>query len=161
MPTHNKGTKQNPPTIKANEEKWGKSNIQAGWTAIPNALLIHQATLGLSSMDLNIILQIARYWWEADTHPYPAKKTLADTIGVTPRTIQQRIASLEKAGFIKRIERREKKGSKTNIYQLSPLKDILEPYSKDLIKERKRRKKNDIDRPNFRGKPNQSGEKIS
>ena len=74
-----------------NEKKWGKTNMNAGWTAIPNALIVHQASLGLSPMDICIILQISRYWWDADNHPYPAKKTLADSIGVTPRTIQKRI----------------------------------------------------------------------
>jgi|GEM_PF-6724537 len=56
--------KENPPKLKTNEQKWGKENIDAGWTLIPNALLVHQSTLGLTPMDLNIILQIARYWWE-------------------------------------------------------------------------------------------------
>ena len=151
MAVSKKGVNKNTPTIKANEEKWGKNNIKAGWTAVPNALLVHQASLGLASIDINIILQIARYWWEAGKHPYPAKKTLADSIGVTPRTIQKRIADMEKAGFIKRVERREEKGSKTNIYKLSPLKEILEPYSKNMIEERAQRKKEDKSRPNLRG----------
>ncbi|WP_020407045.1 helix-turn-helix domain-containing protein [Hahella ganghwensis] len=142
------------PTIKANEQKWGKENIEAGWTLIPNALLVHQASLGLSPMDLNILLQIARYWWEPDNHPFPAKKTLADCIGVTPRAIQKRIQEMEKAQFIERIERRESKsGSKTNIYRLTPLIKALLPYSKDMIAERENRKQEDKERPNLRGKP--------
>lgn len=150
--TKDKATQQKSrqPSIKANEEKWGKTNMKAGWTAVPNALLVHQATLGLSPMDINIIMQISRFWWDAGNHPFPAKKTIADSIGVTPRAIQQRIASLEKAGFIERVERREKKGSKTNIYKLSPLKDILRPYSKEILKEKARRAKTDRDRPNLR-----------
>jgi DNA replication protein DnaD len=141
------------PTIKANEEKWGKTNIKAGWTAIPNALLIHQATIGLTPMDINIIIQIARSWWVANNHPFPSKKTLADSIGVTPRTIQKRIASMEKLGFIKRIQRRDPKGSKSNIYKLTPLKKIMKPYSTDIINEKNRRKEEDKKRPNLRGKP--------
>lgn len=141
-------------TMKANEEKWGKENIQAGWTLLPNALLIHQAALGLTPMDINIILQIARYWWEAENHPYPSKKSIADCIGVQPRTVQKRIQAMEAAGFIKRVERREKdKGSKTNIYKLTPLIKYLTPYSKEIIAEKARRKKTDQDRPNLRGKP--------
>ena len=142
-------------TLKANEQKWGKENIEAGWTLIPNALLVHQASLGLTPMDLNILLQIARYWWEPGNHPFPAKKTLADSIGVTPRTIQKRIQEMEKASFIERIQRREsKKGSKTNIYRLTPLIKALLPYSKDMIAERALRQKEDKNRPNLRGKSN-------
>lgn len=140
-------------SLKANEQKWGKDNIEAGWTLVPNALLIHQASLGLSPMDLNIILQIARYWWEPGNHPYPAKKTIADCIGVTSRTIQKRIQEMEKANFIERIERRESKaGSKTNIYKLTPLITALLPFSKDMIAEREQRRKKDKNRPNMRGK---------
>lgn len=142
------------PTLRANEKKWGKENIDAGWTLIPNALLMHQATLGLRPIDLNIIMQIAQYWWEPDNHPFPAKKTIADCIGVTPRTIQKRIQEMEKAKFIEREERREsKKGSKTNIYRLTPLIKVLLPYSQDMILERKQRISEDRARPNLRGKP--------
>lgn len=142
------------PTLKANEQKWGKENIGAGWTLIPNALLVHQATLGLTPMDLNIILQIARYWWEPGNHPFPAKQTIADCIGVTSRTVQKRIQEMEKAKFIKRIERRDtKSGSKTNIYQLTPLIEALLPYSKSMISTRDERRKEDKSRPTMRGKP--------
>ena len=141
------------PTLKANEEKWGKINIEAGWTLIPNALLVHQATLGLTPMDLNIILQIARYWWKSESHPYPSKATLASSIGVTPRTIQKRIQEMEKAGFIQRVERRNAKGSKSNIYQLTQLASQLVPYSNDIVAERKARKSEDNSRPKLRGKP--------
>ena len=141
------------PSLKANEEKWGKENIKAGWTLVPNVLLVHQASLGLTAMDVNIILQISRYWWDAKTHPYPSKKTLADSIGVTPRTIQKRIADMEKAGFIERIERRDEKGSKSNIYKLTPLNKILKPFSVNINEDRKQRKIQDKNRPNLRGKP--------
>jgi DNA-binding MarR family transcriptional regulator len=142
------------PTLKANEKKWGKENIDAGWTLVPNALLVHQASLGLTPMDINIILQIARYWWESDNHPFPAKKTIADCIGVTPRTVQKRIQELEKANFIKRIERREtNSGSKTNIYRLTPLIEALLPYSKHMIEEREERRNQDRARPKMRGTP--------
>lgn len=147
-------SKDKTPTLKANEQKWGKENIDAGWTLIPNALLVHQATLGLTPMDLNIILQIARYWWEPGNHPFPAKQTIADCIGVTPRTIQKRIQEMEKAKFIERIERRESNvGSKTNIYRLSPLIEALLPYSKDMIAQRDERRNEDKARPKMRGKP--------
>ena len=142
------------PTLKANEKKWGKENIDAGWTLVPNALLIHQAALGLTPMDINIILQIARYWWQPDNHPYPSKRALADCIGVTPRTIQGRITALHKLGFIERQERRgTEKGSKTNIYRLTALAETLTPFSQEIVARRTERKQEDSEIPNRRGKP--------
>jgi DNA-binding Lrp family transcriptional regulator len=45
--------------------------------------------------------------------------TIAKAIGVTPRSVQRRIAALEAAKLIRREERRiSHKGSKTNIYHL-------------------------------------------
>ncbi|ENJ1524217.1 helix-turn-helix domain-containing protein [Shewanella algae] len=140
------------PTLKANEEKWGKENVEAGWTLVPNALLVHQASLGLQPMDVNIILQIARFWWEAGKHPYPSKGTLADCIGVSPRTIQTRISALAKLGFIERIERRDSNGSKTNIYKLTPLIEHLKPYSESMIEEKVQRQTENKARPRMRGK---------
>ena len=142
--------------LKANEEKWGKANIEAGWTLIPNALLVHQATLGLKPMDINILLQISRFWWKADIHPFPSKQLLADSIGVNSRTVQGRISELVKTGFLTRVERRDDKGSKTNIYELTPLVEQLIPYSEDMVEEKKRRQAEDKARPKHRGKVRKS-----
>lgn len=139
-------------TLKANEEKWGKVNIEAGWTLIPNALLVHQASLGLKPMDINIILQIARFWWEAGKHPYPSKSTLADCIGVLPRTIQARISELVKLKFLERVERRDMNGSKSNIYKLTPLIEQLKPYSESMLEEKIRRQTENKERPKMRGR---------
>ena len=140
------------PTLKANEAKWGKENVEAGWTLVPNALLVHQASLGLKPMDLNIILQIARFWWDAGKHPYPSKGTLADCIGVSSRTIQKHISELVALGFIERIERRDSNGSKTNIYKLTPLISLLKPYSESMIDEKTQRQAENKARPRMRGK---------
>jgi len=112
-------------------------------------------------MDLNIILQIAKYWWKSESHPYPSKATLAASIGVTSRTIQKRIQEMEKAGFIQRVERRDGKGSKSNIYQLTPLAKELIPYSKNIVEERNKRRSEDSKRPKLRGKPKAKPKLVS
>ena len=115
----------------SNALKWGKVNIDAGWTCIPNILIHRQRTLGLDAVDLNILLHLITYWWEDENLPHPSKDTLAKSIGVSPSTIQRHIREMEKAGFLKRIIR-PKAGEKndTNLYDLTPLRSILEPHAK-------------------------------
>lgn len=79
------------------EHRWGKSPIDASWVAVPSVFLKRQQELGLDGLDLNILLQLEDHWWERDNLPFPSKKLLADRIGVTPRTIQRRIAGMEGA----------------------------------------------------------------
>ena len=86
-------------------QKWGAALTGAGWTAIPNVIIKRQKALGLTPLDVNIILQLLTYWWECENLPRPSKATIAAAIGVDPRTVQRRIASMEKAQFIKRVPR--------------------------------------------------------
>jgi DNA-binding transcriptional ArsR family regulator len=123
------------------EERWGKALAAAGWTALPSTILIYQRKLGLDPLALNIVMQIAQYWWEPEKHPYPSKSTLAAAIGVTPRAVQRRIAAMEKVHLIERIERKDgKRGSQSNIYRLTGLAAKAEPYAKQLLAERASKK---------------------
>lgn len=123
------------------EHRWGKSLIDAGWVAFPSAFLQRQEALGLDPLDINILLQLADHWWERDNLPFPSKKTLADRIGVKPRTIQRHIARMESAGFVKRIERRHRNGgNKTNHYSFDGLIREAEPFAQEALKEREKRK---------------------
>lgn len=135
-------------------DKWGKEITGVGWTSVPNILIHRQKTLGLTPLDINILLHLMTYWWDNGKNPYPAKKTLADSIGVDPRTIQRRIAGMVAAGFIKRVERRNKNNrSDTNEYDLTPLKDLLLPHAKEELQEReksregKKRRKTTVTKP--------------
>lgn len=132
---------QNPPqSEKEIEKKWSKPLVDAGWTAIPNVLFERQAAIGLQPLDINIILHLAGYWWKAGNRPYPSKETLAVSIGVSPRTIQRRIAALEGVGFITRIERRSAQGrSLSNEYSLSGLIKAAKPFAEERVVEKKTR----------------------
>ena len=106
----------------ANEQKWSKDLMQLGWTAVPNFILENQREFGLDSLDLNIILHIIRHWWTRDNKPWPSKRTIADAIGIEPRTAQRRIAKMEAAGLIRREERRIRgRGSRSNRYHFDGL----------------------------------------
>jgi hypothetical protein len=73
--------------LRTNEEKWTKTLMGVGWTALPSIILDKQHALGIEALDLNILLQLAKYWWKRDDLPYPSKETLAQTICVNPSTI--------------------------------------------------------------------------
>jgi DNA-binding Lrp family transcriptional regulator len=89
---------------------------------------------------MNILLHLSVYRWTADNKPHPAKKTIAEAVGVEPRTVQRRIAALQAAKLIRREERRIKgKGSRTNIYHFDGLIEAALPYAREKLAERAER----------------------
>jgi predicted transcriptional regulator len=120
--------------LKVNEKKWTKQLMDAGWTALPSVIIERQRALGLDVIDLNIIVHLSSYWWTADNKPRPAKTTIAAALNVTPRTVQRHIARLEKAGFIRREERRRSdQSSYPNIYHFDGLIKAATPYAKEKL----------------------------
>jgi DNA-binding transcriptional regulator YhcF (GntR family) len=132
---------------RAIEKRWGKPLTAAGWTAIPNVIFERAQALGLEPMDIVIILNLAGYWWKAGNDPYPSKKSLATAIGVTERTVQRRIAAMEKAGFIERIQRTSAHGrTSTNQYSLQGLIDAAKPFAEEHVATRQARKQEAVAR---------------
>lgn len=127
--------------------KWSAPLARAGWTSIPNVIFERQHALGLSSLDINILLHLAGYWWKPKDFPHPSKATLAKAIGVTPRTIQKRIAGMEAAQYIKRVARKTSSGDNdTNVYDLSGLIEHAKPFALERIEDRERRKREQTER---------------
>ncbi|MFN3727710.1 MAG: winged helix-turn-helix transcriptional regulator [Allosphingosinicella sp.] len=136
------------------EQKWSPELIEAGWTVLPAALIEHQRALGIDAIDINIILHLANRWWTADNRPMPSKNSIAEAMNIDPSTVRRRIQAMEKAGFIKREERRVSKvGSKTNIYHLDGLIEHLKPFAADMVKVKKERMAEREARFSKRGKP--------
>lgn len=153
--TKTKAKTASSPELRTNEKKWGKPLVEAGWTLLPNTVLVRQAALGLTSTDVNILLHLMAYWWNAAELPHPSKVTLAKSIGVTPRTVQRRIAAMEKAGFIKRVSRQgPHRGTQTNLYDFSGLIKAATPYATELLAERASRAKEQTARAGRKGRPN-------
>ena len=136
-------------SLRANEEKWTPALMAAaGWTALPSLILDKQPALGIDSLDLNILLQLAKYWWKKDDLPYPAKETLSELIGVSPSTIRRHIKRMEAEGLIKRIERHDAKGGQqSNFYSFDGLIEKMLPHAKAAIDLRKTQ---EADRVNLR-----------
>lgn len=108
--------------LKAQERKWTKELMAGGWTAVPNVLLYGQQALGLDALDVNLILHLAAMWANGPDQPTPAKRSIAAALGVDPRTVQRRIAALEKKGLIRREARHdEAEGSRANAYHFDGL----------------------------------------
>lgn len=125
---------------KATAKKWSKPLTDAGWTALPTVIFQRQKALGLDSMDINIILHLASYWWKAENEPYPAKATIAAAMGVHPRTVQKHIARLQGAGFVKRTTRfSASNGQLTNEYSFAGLIKAATPFALERIEEKKKR----------------------
>ena len=139
--------------LRTNEKKWSKPLMDAGWTALPSVIIENQKQLGLSPLDLNIVLYLASKWWTAEGKPYPSKSTMAKAMDVHPRTIQKHVAGLEGAGYLRREERRTETGSKTNIYHLDGLIKAAKPFAEEKLAEMKDKAEMAKRRQNRRGAP--------
>ena len=106
----------------SHERIWGKPVLKHGYAGIPSILLRSQHRLGLSPLQMNIIVQLLDYWFDPNNPPFPSKRQLADRIGVNPKSIQNNIRALEQAGYIRRQKRRTAAGDwNSNIYHLDGL----------------------------------------
>ena len=118
--------------LRTNEKKWSPEVMEAGWVALPSIILEKQQAIGLTPTDVNILLHLFSYWWTAENKPYPSKASLAAAIGVEPRTVQRRIAAMERAGLIWREERRtSKNGSDTNRYHFDGLIQAVKRFAQE------------------------------
>jgi predicted transcriptional regulator len=125
--------------LRSNEVKWTAPLMAVGWTALPSIILDKQPALGISALDLNILLQLAKYWWKRDDLPYPSKETLAELIGVTPSTIRRRIKRMEEEGLIQRIVRHDTRGGQqSNFYSFDGLIAKMQPHAKEALELRKK-----------------------
>jgi predicted transcriptional regulator len=122
------------------DEKWGKSVVAAGYTAIPDILVRYQQRLKLKPLDINVLLHLLSYWWRSSEFPRPSKVTLATAIGVDPSTVRRCLKKLESAGYLTRVERRTPQGSRPNTYDLAGLVKALQPLASEEHEEIRKRK---------------------
>ncbi len=129
-------------TLEQNEKKWTKELMAAGWTVIPSIILEKQSALGLTSTDVNVLLQLAKHWWYKEQPPRPSKKTIADCMGVSPSTVQRAITRLQAAGFIERETRTNTAGGQTaNRYHFDGLIEAAKPFAAEHIEDMEEHKK--------------------
>ena len=121
---------------------------QAGWTAVPNIFLDKIHALGLTSSEALVAILLMRYWFKADSPPFPGKDRLAKALNVAPRTVQRVTSRLEQEGLLTKTQRllaSTREGGAaiphTNTYSLDGLKRKLEPHARDHNRDRERQAK--------------------
>jgi hypothetical protein len=128
------------------EHKFGAPVMKLGYTMVPNLLLQGQGRLGISPVQLNVLVQLIQHWWDAQSDPFLAKETIARRMGKSPRQIQRYLTELEEAGLIKRIPRfKGHKAQTSNAYGLdglvAKLAEIEPAFTKEAEQKRLRQKK--------------------
>ena len=113
------------------KQKWGPETSSVGFTPFPSTLLFAQAELGLTPIEMNIILNLLVHWWEKDKYPYPSQKAIAYRMGVSSRTVQRTLLDLEEKKLIirQRTSRENKVYRGRNSYNLEPLIETLKILS--------------------------------
>lgn len=134
-------------TDKVLEAKWGKTAIQAGFTALPDVVFRHQKALKLKSLDVLVLLHLASYWWKPSENPWPSKAKLAAALDVDPRTVQRSIKKMEGLGYVKRIARKAKAGDNlSNEYDLRGVKAAIQKLAEQELAIRAKRQAEDTAR---------------
>lgn len=82
--------------------KWGQA-LDAGFQIIPNVLIRGQAKLGLDAIDIVVLLNFNMHWWKPDDLPFPPSRVIARRMGVSTRTVERRLETLEERGFLERL----------------------------------------------------------
>jgi len=131
-----------------NERKWSKALMSAGYTVVPYVLLDRQDAFKLTPVEMNVLMQLANYWWQADNLPHPSKAAIAKRMGVSEKTVQRAIQRLEAAGFIKRKYRHNPttRGQLTNIYEFTGLITAAKPFAKEELERREARRQEEARR---------------
>lgn len=106
------------------QDKWGDA-AAVGFSQIPDTLLKAQHVMGISPIELNVLLNLISFWWKADDQPYPSSASIAKRMGVQPRTIQKTIKSMTDRGLIGRAPI-SGKGNGRSKYDLRPLVNAVE-----------------------------------
>lgn len=114
-------------------DRWGVV-AEVGYQAVPDVLILKQSELGLTSAELNALLNLTAHWWRPQDFVFPGAATIARRMNVTQRTVQRIISSLAKKGFIKK--NRTAKGD--IFFDMTPLKEKLAPVAEKLLEERRR-----------------------
>ncbi len=123
-------------------DKWGEKSCSLGWVSIPTLLLFSQKELNINASEFNVIINLISHWWDKDQAPFPSQKAIAYRTGLSLKTVQRSLATLEDKELIKKTYtlRSDKKTKGRILYDLTPLVDKLDKVSDNIIHEMKERK---------------------
>jgi len=117
-------------------KKWGDRCIDSGYQIFPDVLLKCQRYLGLEAIDIVILLNITMQWWQHDQLPYPRPSFIAKRMEISTRTVERRIARMQKQGLLLRKPSEEERGKTVRKFDLSGLIAELTKYAEGSLAER-------------------------
>ena len=123
--------------------KWGQEVAERGFAQIPNYLMqinlfVHDDHK-LSPAEMIVLLHLVASWWKKDEMPFPSMNTLAQRGGISERQVQRSIKSLEQKGYLTKTKRKIKTVIASNVYDLSPLVQILKDVAEHFVNKHPRK----------------------
>jgi predicted transcriptional regulator len=85
--------------------------VDPGFQPLPDVLLFHQAELGLTSEELNVLLNVTAHWYEPERMPFPRATSIARRMGSSERTVLRHLQSLIVKGFLVKVKGRSATGT--------------------------------------------------
>lgn len=110
--------------------KWGIAS-DLGYLIVPYLLLLHQAKLGISSEEMNVLINILAHWHSAERNPFPHSITIAKRMGVSMRTVNRSIKGLKDKKLIEKLPKQHRDDPMA--YDLSLLVAKLNALAPDHI----------------------------
>ncbi len=99
--------------------------VDPGFFAVPVVLTLHQVELGLSSEEVNVLLNLLTHWYDPERMPFPSARTIAKRMGVSERTVQRLLLRMCRKELISKTKTLGYRG-----YDLRPLVDKLVPFAR-------------------------------
>lgn len=116
-------------------ERYGEA-AKAGWSPVPDVLLLNQAKLGLNSEDMNVLLNMMVHYYSPSVMPFVRPNVIAKRMGVSTRSVQRSIARMRKKGLIEK-----RLGPKREvIHDLTPLLTMLAPLARERVADKETRR---------------------
>ena len=105
-------------------ERWGAA-VASGFTVVPNSLLRAQSELGLTAVDVVVLLNLLVHWWHRDRLPFPRTNAIAKRTGLSNRTIQRSLKELQGKGLVRKLRGADDRTR----YELDGLQKALSSYA--------------------------------
>src|SRR5436305_912436 len=107
------------------EALYGRAILQAGIAALPRALYLYQASLGLTAQQIWFTSYILAHRWSTEL-PYPSLRRMAERTGYSERHLHTIKDELVEAGYLILVERHLPGGGRdNNAYDFSNLLQAL------------------------------------